>query len=187
MVVRGHRTRRARRSPRHQFERAIPCPNAVWTRPLDGEYVWGSIDTWPSRHGVRRYRLVLFPPGVTRGERRTLRLSRAWLTWDAVLFLLSEIFLSSALAPGAALAVSAAVYLGPGAVLFARAGALRARMRTLSVYLVTGYRDPRSAAIYAELESLFTALCAADVLCFQDRITATDHEAVWWRVYDQCR
>jgi hypothetical protein len=58
-------------------------------------------------------------------------------------------------------------------------------MRTLSVYLVTGYRDPRSAAIYAELESLFTALCAADVLCFQGRITATDHEAVWWRVYDR--
>jgi hypothetical protein len=43
-------------------------------RVIDGQRPWGSIDTGVSRQGFRRYRLVVFPPGISDFERRLLRL-----------------------------------------------------------------------------------------------------------------
>ena len=50
------------RQPSRRFLHA----NAVWSRLLDGDRVWGSIDILPSRYrisryGVSRYRLVVSP------------------------------------------------------------------------------------------------------------------------------
>jgi hypothetical protein len=57
-----------------------------WLRPLDGGPTWGSLDSYPRRFGVKRYRLVVFPPGISPEERRLLRLWRSWPVWGALLW-----------------------------------------------------------------------------------------------------
>jgi hypothetical protein len=153
-------------------------------RVLDGPQVWGSINTGPDRQGCRRYRLVLFPPGVTRVERRLLRLWQALPTWGAVLWLMSVIYLSQSHTPWAALGIATTVYLAVGAVTFDRLGMLRTQVRTLSVVIIAGHSDSDSAAIHAELMKLGTILCTADALLGQGRISSADHEFIWWQVYD---
>jgi hypothetical protein len=153
-------------------------------RVLDGTRVWGSIDTGPDRQGFRRYRLVLFPPGMTKVERRLLRLWRALPTWGSVLWLMSVICLSQMYPPWTALGISTAGYIGVGAVMFHRLGVLRTQVRTLSAVLIAGYSDPGTAAPYAELKKLASILYSADALLEQGRISVTDHEAIWWKAYE---
>jgi len=47
-----------------------------WLRVIDGDRPWGSIDIRPDRFGVTRYRLVVYPPGITESERRLVRVAR---------------------------------------------------------------------------------------------------------------
>src|ERR1700721_3852117 len=70
-----------------------------WSRMMDGEYRWGSVDIWPGRHGVHRYRLVVYPPGMTGGERRLLQARRTWPIWGFLLWLLSAICLAGTATP----------------------------------------------------------------------------------------
>lgn len=155
-----------------------------WSRVLDGDHVWGSIGVWSSRYGVSRYRLVVFPPGISGAQRRLLRLWRAWLTWGALLWLTSEICLGGILTPWTVLGFSTIVYLSAGAVTLALAGDLRSQVRTLSV-VVVDRRPDRSAAMYAEWETLVGLLTDADDLREQGRLSAIDHDAEWRRVYDR--
>ena len=152
---------------------------------LDGERSWGSIDIRPGQYGVVRYRLVVFPPGVTGTEHRLLRLSRAWPAWGAVLWLISEMCLSSALPPWAAFGISTMAYLGTEAVLIGKVGALRPQVRALSVDTIAGHTDQRSAAIHAEIKAQASTLETADAMRAEGQMTAVDHEAVWWKVYDR--
>jgi hypothetical protein len=156
-----------------------------WTQVLDGRRVWGSVDVSPTRYGVTRYRLVVFPPGIDSVERRLLRSWRVWPTWGATLWLLSLIVLSAILPPGVGFAMSTVVYLGTGAVLFGRVGALNSQVRILSVVRIGGFSDPQTAAMYTELETLADMLYIADALRDQGRLSATGHEAAWWQVYDR--
>jgi hypothetical protein len=156
-----------------------------WTLVLDGRHDWGSVDASPTRHGVTRYRLVVFPPGIDTVERRLLRAWRAWPTWGAVLWVVSQIVLSAVLTPGAAFAVSTITYLASGLFLFARVAELRSRVRTLTVVRIAGYPDQRSAAMFTELKSLVAALCHADSQRAGGQSSPADHESTWWRVYDR--
>ncbi len=165
---------------------AVPEEQPGWgIRVLDGERPWGSIDIRPGEYGTVRYKLVVFPPGVTGVERRLLRLSQAWPAWGAVLWLMSEIGLSSALRPWAAFGISTMAYLGIEAVLIGAVGAIRPQVRKLSVELISGFTDRRTAAIYAEINALVNTLTKADVMRAQGRLRAIDHEAAWWQVYDR--
>ena len=47
-----------------------------WLRLIDGDRPWGSIDIKPDRFGVTRYRLVVYPPGISESERRRVRVAR---------------------------------------------------------------------------------------------------------------
>jgi hypothetical protein len=156
-----------------------------WTLVLDGRHDWGSVDASPTRHGVTRYRLVVFPPGIEPVERRLLRAWRAWPTWGAVLWVVSQIVLSTLLTPGAAFAASTIAYLASGLFLFARVAELRSRVRTLSVVRIAGYTDVRSAAMFVELKSLVAALCHADSQRDRGQSSPADHESTWWQVYDR--
>ncbi|WP_133066971.1 DUF6611 family protein [Mycolicibacterium sphagni] len=171
-----------RTRPSSRLTRA-PVRWCTWV--LDGERSWGSIDVQPGECGTARYRLVVFPPGITGTERRLLRLSRAWPAWGAVLWLMSEACLSSALRPWAAFGISTMVYLGIEASLISKVGVLRPQVRTLSVELIAGYPDRRSAPIYAEIKALVAALANADAMRAQKQMTTTDHEAAWWQLYDR--
>ena len=68
--------------------------------------------------------------------------------------------------PNASMAVvsATALYLGSGATLFVMLGAVRTRVLTLSVVIISGYSNPVAAAAYTELKAVAIILCAADTL-----------------------
>ncbi|HZA11853.1 DUF6611 family protein [Mycobacterium sp.] len=156
-----------------------------WSRLLDGQRRWGSIDIWPGRYGFRKYRLVVYPPGITPAERRLIRLWRGWPMWGALVWLMSEICLANKVSVGVAMVISTAAYVAAGAFAFALAGEARARVRSMSVVLIDGDDDANSAALYAEWHKLAGALTEADRLVVSGAVSPVQHEAIWWRAYDE--
>jgi len=156
-----------------------------WLRLVDGERPWGSIDVRPDRFGVTRYRLVVYPPGISESERRRVRVARGWPMWGALVWVVCEIWLSHLTGPWTAFAISTATYVGSGLVAMAMAGAPRTRVRTMAAMVMAGHHDPRSAATRDKLENLAASLMEADERLAQGQMSATAHEMTWWRVYDQ--
>jgi hypothetical protein len=148
---------------------AVTVVRAWCCRLLDGAHPWGSFDAVVGRYGLRRYRLTLFPPGISAADRRLLRLWRG----DAVF------------SPGTTLLVAAATYLGAGAVLFVLTAGVRASVRSIWLILLTGDLDPRERQCYAEWERLVDVLTRADILLKAGAINPTQHEALWWQAYDR--
>lgn len=157
----------------------------VWLRLLDGDRPWGSIDIQPDRFGVTRYRLVVYPPGISETERRQVRAARGWPLWGALVWVVCEIFLNNMTGPWTAFAVSTAVCLGSGVVAFTMAGAPRTRVRTMAATVMVGYHDPISVAVRDRLKELADTLTYADEQLMSGHISAIQYEMVWWRVYDQ--
>ncbi len=156
-----------------------------WRRALDGDRRWGSVDIRPDRFGMTRYRLVVFPPGISDSERRRVRVARGWPLWGALVWVFCEIWLSQMTGPWTALAASTAVYLGLGLVATAMAGEPRRQVRTIGAMVMGGHHDPVSSALRNKLENLAGALLEADEQLARGEISATAHEMTWWRVYDQ--
>jgi hypothetical protein len=154
-----------------------------WTLVLDGQHDWGSVDVSPTRYGVTRYRLVVFPPGIGTVERRLLRLWRAWPTWGTALWVLTQIVLGAVISPGEAFATSTIAYLAGGLFLFLRVADFRCRVRTLSVIRMVGYTDEGSGALFAEVKSLVAALYDADSQRDRGQSSPADHESTWRQVY----
>ncbi|HEX2285737.1 MAG TPA: DUF6611 family protein, partial [Mycobacterium sp.] len=146
---------------------------------------WGSIDIHPDRFGVTRYRLVVYPPGISPAERRRVRVARGWPLWGALVWIVCEIWLSHITGPWTAVVISTAAYLGSGLVVLAMAGPQRARVRTMAAMVMAGYHDPMSVAARNKLEHLAAILIDADERLARGQISAADHELMWWRVYDQ--
>jgi hypothetical protein len=155
-----------------------------WRRLLDGGRTWGSLDVAPSRYGVTRHRLVVYPPGIAPDERILLRLWRAWPVWGTVTWLLLETILVNTIGPGTALAIASGVCLGAGAVLMAMTGATRGGVRTLTVVRMAGVDDALTADRCHELYELADELADADRRLADGELTTVGHEAVVWRVYD---
>jgi hypothetical protein len=155
-----------------------------WRRALDGDRPWGSLDIRPDRFGVTRYRLVVFPPGISDAERRRVRVARGWPLWGALVWVFCEISLSSTMSPWTALVVSTAIYLGLGLVATARAGVTHKQVRTVGATVMAGGYDPMSTTLRNKVENLAGALMEADELLASGEISVTAHEMTWWRVYD---
>ena len=83
----------------------------------------------------------------------------------------------------AATGFATAVSLSAGGVTLALAGDLRSQVRTLSVSVVDRRPDRPSGVVYDELATLADTLSEADAQRESGQISATDHEAVWSRVY----
>jgi hypothetical protein len=156
-----------------------------WSRLLDGDRVWGSIEIRPDRFGVTRYSLVVFPPGISESERRRVRVARGWPLWGALVWILCEVWLSHLTGPMTALVTSTAVYLALGLVATTKAGDARRQVRTMGVMVMAGHHDPVSSALLHKLDTLAGALLEADELLTRGDISPTAHEMTWWRVYDQ--
>ena len=156
-----------------------------WWRMLDGECSWGSFDIRPDRFGAIRYRLVVYPPGIDETQRRRVRVWRGWPLWGALLWIVSEIWLTNLMPPWWALAIATAAYFGSGAAALALAGDARTQVRTMGGMVVAGHREATSAAVCRRLQTLAEALTEADAQRQQGLISAIDHEMAWWRVYDQ--
>lgn len=156
-----------------------------WLRLLDGDRPWGSLDIRPDRFGVTRYRLVVYPPGISETERRLVRVARGWPLWGALVWVVCEIFFTNLTGPWTAVAVSTAACLGSGAVVYAMAGALRTGVRAIVVTVMVGYHHPASAAARDRIEELAATLMEADDRLASGQMSALQHEMVWWQVYDQ--
>jgi hypothetical protein len=156
-----------------------------WARWLDGDRAWGSIDIRPDRFGVTRYRLVVYPPGITDVERRRVRIARGWPLWGALVWVFCEIWLNQMTEPLIAVAASTAIYLGLGFAATIRAGDPRRRVRTIVAMVLAGHHDPVASARHHRLQSLACALLEADELLARGEISVTTHEMTWWRVYNQ--
>jgi hypothetical protein len=156
-----------------------------WSRLLDGDRVWGSIEVRPDRFGVTRYRLVVFPPGISDAERRRVRVARGWPLWGALVWVVCEVWLNQMTGPWTAVIISTAVYLGLGVFAMTRAGDQRRQVRTIGAMVMAGQHDPVATAFQHRLETFAGALLEADELLASGDITPTTHELTWWRVYNQ--
>ncbi|MFG1930804.1 DUF6611 family protein [Mycobacterium sp. NPDC048908] len=156
-----------------------------WSRLLDGDRAWGSMEIRPDRFGVTRYRLVVFPPGITDTERRWVRVARGWPLWGALVWVICEIFLNQVTGPWTAVFTSTAIYLGLGLAATMRAGDARRQVRTIGAMVMAGHLDPVASTLHHNLEIFAGALMEADELLARGDISMTEHEAIWWRVYDQ--
>ncbi|WP_020108201.1 DUF6611 family protein [Nocardia sp. 348MFTsu5.1] len=157
-----------------------------WIRLLDGDQSWGSTDTWYSRHGTIRRRLVVFPPGFSATERRCLRLWRGWPLWGSGLWLTVEITLSNPIAPIAALIVSTTVVLLAGIAAFIRASGVRPGVRTQDVLVASdGLVDLDTMLENAEITRQTQTLIDADDQHAAGQINAIEHEAIWSTIYHQ--
>jgi len=156
-----------------------------WLRLLDGDRPWGSIDIRPDRFGVTRYRLVVYPPGISESERRRVRVARGWPLWGALVWVMCEMFLSNTTGPWTAFTISTTACLGSGLVAFAMAGTPRTRVRTMAAMVMAGHHDPISGAARDRLKELAATLLEADERLAGGRISATQHELVWGHVYEQ--
>lgn len=157
----------------------------AWRRLLSGDRSWGFVDIRPDRFGVTRYRLVVYPPGIDESERRRIRAARGWPLWGVVVWIVCEVFLGQRVGPWEALAISTAVYLGLGLVAVAMAGQVRTQVRTITASVMVGYTDPFSAAAADKVKSLATRLLEADGCLREGRLSPTEHEMIWWGVYDE--
>ncbi len=101
------------------------------------------------------------------------------------LWLMSVIVLSKAWSPWMALGAATAVHVAVGSVLLDRVRVLRTQVRTLSMVLITGYPHPRTEATHTEMKKIAAVSCTADFMHAEGRISATEHESVWWQAYQR--
>lgn len=155
---------------------------AGWRRLLDGAHLWGSFDATMGRYGLRRYRLIIFPPGITSTDRRLLRLWRGWPLGGGAFALFAVMLVGGG--PDSLL-VAAAAYLTVGAVLFVLTAGARGGVRSMSLILLTEQLGPADRRRYAEWETLVSVLTRADHMLTSGAITVLQHEALWWQAYDR--
>ncbi|MCV7419408.1 hypothetical protein H7K45_02540 [Mycobacterium yunnanensis] len=156
-----------------------------WRRLLDGGHSWGSLEVSPTRYGVTRYRLVVFPPGISADDRARLRIWRAWPTWGMATFLVLEILLVPAVGPVAALWISSIVFLGGGLAMMLTTAAYRGGVRTMIVIRRAGVHDPQAAERFVEFYVLAHELIEADRAFGAGETQPVGHELAVWRAYDR--
>ncbi len=152
---------------------------------LDGENRWGFVRIQIDRFGVTRYRLVVYPPGISDVQRRRLRIWRGAAVWGAALWVLSEIVLQQLIGPWTALAVSTGGVLALAALTMANAGETRTMVRSMGVVTMPGLTDVATMHSREELLAMAMTLSAADERVEEERMSPLDHEALWWQVYEK--
>lgn len=138
------------------------------------------------RHGVRRYRLITYPAGITTADRQLARLWRGWPISGAVPGLLAVMLLGNvAASPDTVLAFAVTVYVSIGALLFLRAGPARVRVRSMSIILMPKAADARELRRYLEWQTLVHMLTRADRMLATGAISPAEYEATWREAYER--
>ena len=168
-----------------------PTPAALaaptwWSRLLDGPHPWGSFDATVGQYGVRRYRLIIYPPGTSTADRRLARLWRGWPISGALLALLAVmLFGKAAASPNTVLALAMAAYVSIGVLLFLRAGPARVQVRSMSIILMPRAANTSERHRHTEWQTLARMLTRADRMLAIGAISLVEHEATWWDAYDR--
>ena len=144
---------------------------------LDSNRAWGTFQVGCSRYGLRTCRLIVYPPGIDRRERLTLRAWRAWPIVGGVLCVLGIVMCLPAV--GAALCVFAA-YLVIGLVLAHAARRSRRRVREEFAIEDSSLDDGGRAVHVRRLAAL---LDRADSAADAGTLTPVQYECVWAYVY----
>lgn len=154
------------------------------SRALDGPARWGLVSVCADRLGLLRYRLVVYPPGITVARRRWLRAWRGWPLWGLLLWLACQLVGSSLIDPWAGLALATTLTVSSGIVVFVLAGDARAAVHTMTVVMLAGDAEPGPHAAHRRLEAMARVLIGADKLLGRGQLSLVEHELIWWQVYD---
>jgi hypothetical protein len=156
----------------------------AWRRFVDGDAPWGAFDVWPDRFGSTRFRLTVYPPGISLRERRMLRVWRGWPAWGGLLWAVGVIALAAVLPTWIALVLSTAVYLGSGVAAFSMAGDSRRHVRTAIATVAVGFYHPAAYREARYLQDLAQRLTSADIERRAGTLTPVAYEVTWWQVYN---
>lgn len=151
---------------------------------LDGDFAWGAIVSAPARYGVAQRRLVVYPPGIDRLERRWLRAWRGWPLWGGAGWFVLLVVLRQVTGPWTAMAISCAVPVLAGATAFVMAGDNRWRVRTLNSSTFAAAGDAEIAREQRLYRLLATTLVAAHGHHLRGELTTAQYERIWWQAYD---
>lgn len=152
-------------------------------RRLAGGRPWGRVDVDVLPYGVTRYRLVVYPPGITPGARLRVRAWRAWPLAGAVVAATVALATAGVLAPALAVAAGVSTCLAGFVVLGVTT--LPERRLVRQVWAA----DPGDLAALddvlgeARVRLLADLLCAADEALAAGELTPAEHLAVWSCVY----
>jgi hypothetical protein len=176
------------RNTRHQTVES----GARWfSRLLDGDHAWGFYDVKISQYAVRRYRLIIYPPGIATADRRLARLQRGWPLAGAVLILLAIMIGDAVSLPYTVPAVAITAYLGIHMLLSVLAGPKRVHVKSLSLILMPAITlmptitDEEERRRHHEWKTLTHMLTRADGMLSTGAISPVEYEAIWWQAYDR--
>ena len=159
---------------------------ARWfSRVLDGDRPWGSYDVKITQYGVRRYRLIIYPPGTTTADRRLARLRRGWPLGGAVLILFAIMIGDAVSSPYTVPAVAITTYLIIRVLLSLLAGPKRVRVKSMSLVLMPVITDEDERRRHNEWKTLTHMLARVDDMLSTGAISPVEYEAIWWQAYDR--
>jgi hypothetical protein len=161
-------------------------PGARWfSRLLDGDHPWGSYDVKISQYAVRRYRLIIYPPGTATADRRLARLRRGWPLGGAVLILFAIMIGDAVSSPYTVPAVAITAYLSIHVLLSLLAGPNRVHVKSMSLILMPAITDEDERRRHDEWKTLTHMLTRADDMLSTGAISPVEYEAIWWQAYDR--
>jgi Family of unknown function (DUF6611) len=170
----------------HNTQHQAVKPRARWfSRVLDGDRRWGSYDVKISHYGVRRYRLIIYPPGTSTADRRLARLRRGWPLGGAVLVLFAILIGDAMSSPYTVPAVAIAAYLSICVLLSLLAGPKRVHVKSVSVVLMPVITDANEQRRHTEYKTLTRTLTWADDMLSTGAISPAEYEAIWWQAYNR--
>lgn len=161
-------------------------PRARWfSRLLDGDHPWGSYDVKISQYSVRRYRLIIYPPGAATADRRLARLRRGWPLGGAALVFFAIMVGDAVSSPYTVPAVAIAAYLSIQVLLSLLAGPKRVHVKSMSLVFMPAIADEEERRQHHEWNTLTHMLTRADDMLSIGAISPVEYEAVWWQAYDR--
>lgn len=104
--------------------------------------------------------------------------------WGAALWVGLQVGGSLAGMPETALIGGTMLVIAAGAMTFALAGDPRWQVRSMWAVSMAGYSHDEVDEDYRTLKAMARTLDRADLALDEGRISAVDHEARWWAVYD---
>lgn len=146
--------------------------------------VWGSYQVGLMRYGMVRRRLVVFPPGADRDERRAIRVWLSSALWAPLASIVVFVGLGTCHVD-AYVGLCAAIAVGVGGWMWARhrAAAVRSGVRMIESMVVPSATDAGGRAREQQIRRWITELRAADSGLADGSLSPAQHECVWNRVH----
>ena len=129
------------------------------------------------------YRLVVYPPGTNRAERRALQLWTSWPVVGAVLSLLAFAIAGEMLQPGLLVAMAALLYAGGIIAGWIASRRIRPLVKKLNVAQYPDNGRIRTLGDLATLSSAVTRLRSMDDRAASGELSGVEYEQEWWLVY----